>query len=59
MTDGEHAYVGAANLTSAGFGRHVELGIVVEGAEVKELTRLLLGLSRLGQTHLYPPAPAA
>lgn len=58
MVDGEHAYVGSANLTAAGLGRHVELGVEVEGAEVQELNRLLLALSRLGQVHRYPPAPA-
>jgi len=58
VADGERAYVGSANLTSAGFGRHVELGVEIEGAEVQELSRLLLALSRLGQTHRYPPAPS-
>jgi phosphatidylserine/phosphatidylglycerophosphate/cardiolipin synthase-like enzyme len=59
VADGERAYVGSANLTAAGLGRHVELGVEIEGAEVQELSRLLLALSRLGQVHRYPPAPTA
>jgi phosphatidylserine/phosphatidylglycerophosphate/cardiolipin synthase-like enzyme len=55
VVDGERAYVGSANLTAAGLGRHVELGVEIEGAEVQELTRLLLGLSRLGTVRRYPP----
>ncbi len=55
VVDGQHAYVGSANLTAAGLGRHVELGVEVEGAEVQELSRLLLSLSRFGQLHRYPP----
>jgi phosphatidylserine/phosphatidylglycerophosphate/cardiolipin synthase-like enzyme len=59
VADGERAYVGSANLTAAGLGRHVELGVEIEGAEVQELSRLLLALTRLGQVHLYPPLPRA
>jgi phosphatidylserine/phosphatidylglycerophosphate/cardiolipin synthase-like enzyme len=59
VIDDERAYVGSANLTAAGFGRHVELGVEVDGPEVQELSRLLLGLSRRGQIHRYPPTPAA
>lgn len=55
IADGERAYVGSANLTAAGFGRHVEIGVEIEGAEVEELSRLLLGLSRLGRIDRYPP----
>lgn len=57
VVDDERAYVGSANLTAAGFGRHVELGVEVDGAEVQELSKLLLGLSRLGRIHRYPPTP--
>ena len=59
VADGERAYVGSANLTAAGLGRHVELGVQIEGPEVQELSRLLLAVSRLGQVHRYPPAPSA
>lgn len=55
VADGQRAYVGSANLTAAGLGRHVELGVEVEGAEVEELSRLLLTLSRLGRVRRYPP----
>jgi phosphatidylserine/phosphatidylglycerophosphate/cardiolipin synthase-like enzyme len=58
VADGEHAYVGSANLTAAGLGRHVELGVEIEGVEVQELSRLLLALSRLGQVHRYPLVPS-
>ena len=37
VVDDERAYVGSANLTAAGLGRHVELGVEIEGAEVQEL----------------------
>lgn len=59
VVDDERAYVGSANLTAAGLGRHVELGVEIEGAEVQELGRLLHGLSRLGRIDRYPPAPPA
>lgn len=58
IVDNERAYVGSANLTAAGLGRHVELGVEVEGADVQELTKLLLGLTRLGRTDRYPHAPS-
>jgi phosphatidylserine/phosphatidylglycerophosphate/cardiolipin synthase-like enzyme len=57
VVDDERAYVGSANLTAAGLGRHVELGVEIEGTQVQELSRLLLGLSRLGRIYRYPPAP--
>jgi phosphatidylserine/phosphatidylglycerophosphate/cardiolipin synthase-like enzyme len=59
VADGKRAYVGSANLTAAGFGRHIELGVEIEGAEVQELSRLLLDLSRLGQIQRYPISPTA
>jgi phosphatidylserine/phosphatidylglycerophosphate/cardiolipin synthase-like enzyme len=59
VADGERAYVGSANLTAAGLGRHVELGVEIEGVEVQELNRLLLALTRVGQVHRYPPVLSA
>ena len=48
VADGERAYVGSANLTSAGLGRHIEIGIEVEGPHVGELVRILSAMERLG-----------
>ncbi len=47
--DDERAYVGSANLTTAGFGRHVEMGVEVVGRQVEDLTRVLVALERLGR----------
>jgi phosphatidylserine/phosphatidylglycerophosphate/cardiolipin synthase-like enzyme len=48
VVDDRWAYVGSANLTAAGFGRHVEIGVEVTGPQVEDLARLLLALERLG-----------
>ena len=48
VIDGERGYVGSANLTAAGLGRHIELGVEVAGGQVAELTRVLAALERLG-----------
>lgn len=53
VADGRRAYVGSANLTAAGLDRNIEIGVEVEGPQVAELTRLLLGLARLG-TPVHP-----
>jgi phosphatidylserine/phosphatidylglycerophosphate/cardiolipin synthase-like enzyme len=42
------AYVGSANLTTAGLGRHVEIGVEAAGPQVEDLARLLVALERLG-----------
>ena len=52
VVDHDRAYVGSANLTTAGFGRHVEMGVEVVGRQVEDLTRLLVALERLG-TRLF------
>jgi phosphatidylserine/phosphatidylglycerophosphate/cardiolipin synthase-like enzyme len=49
VADGERGYVGSANLTAAGLGRHVEIGVEVGGPQVEELTRVLDALERAGR----------
>ena len=48
LVDDSRGYVGSANLTTAGFGRHVEIGVEVAGPQVDDLARLLVALERLG-----------
>lgn len=52
VIDAEYGYVGSANLTAAGLGRHVEIGVEVAGPQVAELTRVLAALERAGRTTL-------
>lgn len=47
VVDGSEGYVGSANLTAAGLGRHVEVGVEVSGPQVEDLVRLLDALERL------------
>lgn len=49
LVDEAHAYVGSANLTSAGLGRHVEIGVELSGPQVQDLVRLIVALERLGR----------
>src|SRR5262249_39914960 len=44
--DGERAYVGSANVTAPGFGKHVEIGVEVAGPQVMALERILRALRR-------------
>ena len=48
VADAERAYVGSANLTGAGLGRHIEIGVEVKGPHVADLVRILSALERLG-----------
>lgn len=48
MMDEERGYVGSANLTAAGLGGHIELGVEVAGPQVAELVCVLDGLERIG-----------
>jgi phosphatidylserine/phosphatidylglycerophosphate/cardiolipin synthase-like enzyme len=42
VVDGATAYVGSANITAAGLaGRNLELGVVVYGAQVSVIDRIL------------------
>ena len=49
LVDDREAYVGSANLTSAGLGRHVEIGVELAGPQVDDLVRLFASLDRLGR----------
>lgn len=48
VVDRRRAYVGSANLTAAGLGRNVEIGVEVTGPQVEDLARLLGALERVG-----------
>jgi hypothetical protein len=48
LVDRNEGYVGSANLTAAGLGRHVEIGVELSGPQVDELARLLDAVERLG-----------
>ena len=50
LVDEREAYVGSANLTGAGLGRHVEIGVELSGPQVEDLARLLTALERLGRS---------
>lgn len=52
VVDSRRGYVGSANLTAAGLGRHVEIGVELAGPQVAELTRVLAALERAGSTIL-------
>jgi phosphatidylserine/phosphatidylglycerophosphate/cardiolipin synthase-like enzyme len=52
VVDSQRGYVGSANLTAAGLGRHVEIGVELAGAQVAELTSVLAALDRAGSTTL-------
>ena len=47
-----------ANVTAAGFGRHVEIGVEVAGPQVRVLERMLDALQRRG-TVVIDAGPAA
>jgi phosphatidylserine/phosphatidylglycerophosphate/cardiolipin synthase-like enzyme len=48
VVDGKRGYVGSANLTAAGLGRHIEIGVELAGPQVAELTKILVALERVG-----------
>jgi hypothetical protein len=48
VVDKKRGYVGSANLTAAGLGRHIEIGVELAGSQVAELTRILFALERVG-----------
>lgn len=50
VIDSQRGYVGSANLTAAGLGRHVEIGVELAGPQVAELTRVLTALEGAGST---------
>ena len=50
VVDREVAYVGSANITGAGLGRHVEIGVRLSGPQIADLVQLLNSFERLGAT---------
>jgi hypothetical protein len=48
VVDSERGYIGSANLTAAGLGRHIELGVQLAGSQLAELTGVLVALERVG-----------
>ncbi|HLZ09180.1 MAG TPA: phospholipase D-like domain-containing protein, partial [Chloroflexota bacterium] len=52
VADREHGYVGSANITGAGLGRHVEVGVEVSGPQIGEFVRVLVALERTGTSVL-------
>lgn len=48
VVDRARGYVGSANLTSAGLGRNIEIGVELTGPDVVDLSRILSALERLG-----------
>jgi phosphatidylserine/phosphatidylglycerophosphate/cardiolipin synthase-like enzyme len=58
IVDGEIAYIGSANLTAAGLGRQIEIGVEVTGPQVADLERLLVAVARLGATTFAFPLRA-
>jgi len=50
VVDRSRGYVGSANLTSAGLGRNIEIGVEITGPQVTDLSRVLTALERLGTT---------
>jgi phosphatidylserine/phosphatidylglycerophosphate/cardiolipin synthase-like enzyme len=55
VTDDSRAYIGSANLTSAGLSRHLELGVEVAGPQVADLARLLRSVAAQSFTHRISP----
>lgn len=47
--DGVRAYVGSANITTAGLGRQFEIGAELRGPDVEDLERILEAIARLGR----------
>jgi phosphatidylserine/phosphatidylglycerophosphate/cardiolipin synthase-like enzyme len=46
--DGLRAYLGSANMTSAGYSRQFEIGAEVSGDQVREIEEILAAVDRLG-----------
>ncbi len=48
VADREHGYVGSANITGAGLGRHVEIGVELSGPQIEKFVRVLVALEHAG-----------
>lgn len=44
VTDGEHAYLGSANITRKGISEHLEIGVLVHGNTPRRLSALIRAL---------------
>jgi hypothetical protein len=53
LADDEVCYLGSANLTAHGLGRHLELGARLSGPDVATVRAALEAIAELG-THVYP-----
>jgi hypothetical protein len=58
VADSVRGLFGSANLTSYGFEHHVEVGVVLDPEQARQLEHLLDGLERLGFFLIDGPAPA-
>jgi len=54
--DGSRAYLGSANMTSAGYGRQFEIGAAVTGGQVRQIDEILAAVDRLGVVRYATPA---
>lgn len=54
--DRSRGYVGSANITGAGLGRHLEIGVEVSGPQIEQLVEVLIALERVG-THVLLAGP--
>jgi putative cardiolipin synthase len=44
LTDGEHAYIGSANITQKGISEHLELGVLLHGPAPQQLAAVIRAL---------------
>lgn len=58
VADSMRGLFGSANLTSYGFEHHVEVGVLLDPEQARQLDHLLDGLERLGLFHVDGPATA-
>lgn len=48
IADSEHAYIGSANLTEPGLGRHLELGVLIQGPVAQQVQAFWNYLLQIG-----------
>lgn len=44
VSDGEHAYLGSANITQAGISGHLEMGVLLHGTPARQVLAFVRGL---------------
>jgi phosphatidylserine/phosphatidylglycerophosphate/cardiolipin synthase-like enzyme len=54
VADGRSAYVGSANLTAPGLGRHLEMGLLVQGDVARQIEEFWIYALEI---ELFIPAP--